>query len=172
MEHRTPFVPSSQYVLFREMVLACFDPQWPNVIMSGTRHTPDLLGAIAARSKASIGDENASCAPALSGMEQHHVGTPFQGEWPTRSTFDGPGQAPSRRSATHAARNRTRAAYTTSPTGRDGCAHSGMANVSRSASTPVTARGGTMHRDTLLYLAWQIWLAVLTAGIVYLLLTL
>jgi hypothetical protein len=32
--------------------------------------------------------------------------------------------------------------------------------------------GGTMNRDTLLFRAWLIWLAVLTAGCVYVLLRL
>jgi hypothetical protein len=30
-EHCTLFVPSSQYVLFRTSVMACFDPSWPNL---------------------------------------------------------------------------------------------------------------------------------------------
>src|SRR3981081_4131999 len=30
----TLFVPGSQYVLFWEPVLACFNPQWPNLILA------------------------------------------------------------------------------------------------------------------------------------------
>jgi hypothetical protein len=33
-KHRTLFVPGSQYVLFSEAVLACFDPQWPKLKIS------------------------------------------------------------------------------------------------------------------------------------------